>query len=103
MSFVGGIYRIDPMDVGTPSALVLVTGFDQSTQSLSVTLLSPDMELAGSARPSPLIRHETGLAHRVSAESDIFGYAWVAQINTVRGELGRAYRWCARLFGCSPQ
>ena len=88
MSFIGGIYRIDPMDVETPSALVLVTGFEESTQSLSVTLLSPDMELGGSLDLA-LDTTETGLAYNVLAESDIFSYAWVAQINSVRGELGR--------------
>ena len=88
MSFVGGIYRIDPMDIGTPSALVLVTGFDESTQSLSVTLLSPDMELGGSLDLA-LATTESGLAYDVLAESDIFSYAWVAQINSARGELGR--------------
>ena len=88
MSFVGGIFRIDPMDVGSPSALVLVTGFDESTQSPSVTLLSPEMELGGSADLS-LAETETGLAYNVLAESDIFSYAWVVQINTARGELGR--------------
>lgn len=88
MSFVGGIYRIDPMDVGAPSALVLVTGFDESTQSLGVALLSPDMELGGSLDLA-LDTTETGLAYNVLAESDIFSYAWVAQINSARGELGR--------------
>lgn len=89
MSFLGGIYRIDPMDdVGTPSALVLVTGFDESTQSLAVTLLSPDIELGGSA-DLRLETTETGLSYDVLAESDVFSYAWVAQINSVRSELGR--------------
>lgn len=88
MSVVGGIYRIDPMDFGTPSALVLVTGFNESTQSLSVTLLSPDMELGGSA-DLRLETSETGLSYNVLAESDIFSYAWVAQVNSARGELGR--------------
>lgn len=88
MSFVGGIYRIDAMDVGTSSALVLVTGFDKSTQSLSVTLLSPDIELGGSA-DLRLEKAETGLSYDLLAESDIFSYAWVVQVNSVRGELGR--------------
>jgi hypothetical protein len=85
---LGGIYRIDTLPAWTPSALVLVTGFDESTQSLSVTLLSPDMELGGSLDLA-LDKTETGLAYNVLAESDIFGYAWVAQINSARGELGR--------------
>jgi hypothetical protein len=32
------------MSPGSPAALVLVTGVDESTQSAAVTLLSPDLE-----------------------------------------------------------
>lgn len=88
MSFVGGIYRIDAMAFATPSALVLVTSFDEPTQSLSVTLLSPDIELGGSADLALAVT-DTGLPYKVLVESDIFSYAWVAQINPARGELGR--------------
>ena len=68
---------------------MLVIGFEESTQSLSVTLLSPDMELGKTSWTFALDTTETGLAYNVLAESDIFSYAWVAQINSVRGELGR--------------
>lgn len=79
---VGGIYRLDP------GVLVLVTGREPITRSLSVTLLSPDIELAASTdlRLSPA---DTGLAYEVLAQTDVFGYAQADQIDSVRGELGR--------------
>lgn len=82
---IGGIYRAVPMDPGTPAALVLVTGIDRATQSLAVTLLSPDLEFGTSVdlvvRPD-----DTGLTYALLAESDIFGYVWVAQLDR---QLGR--------------
>lgn len=77
---VGGIYRAVAMDRNTPSALVLVTDVDPSTQSVTVTLLSPDMEF-GSNTDLVLIGDEIGRAYDLLAESDIFGYAWFVQLD----------------------
>lgn len=77
---IGGIYRAVAMDRDTPSALVLVTYFDDATQSVSVTLLSPDVEFGSSA---DLILHgdQIGRAYDLLVEADIFGYAWVVQLD----------------------
>ena len=47
----GGIYRATPK-AAKRSALVLVTGIDRTTDEAAVTLLSPDVELGSSSRPS---------------------------------------------------
>lgn len=78
---VGGIYRAVAMDRDTPSALVLVTDLDDSTQSVTVTLLSPDMEF-GSSTDLILSGAQIGRAYDLLAESDIFGYAWVVQLDS---------------------
>ena len=85
---IGGIYRAVAMDCDTPPALVLVTDFDDTTQSLTVTLLSPDVEF-GSSTDLVLSRDEIGRAYELLAESDIFGYAWVVQIDRHIGRVGR--------------
>ncbi|GAB3602516.1 hypothetical protein [Microbacterium aureliae] len=77
---IGGIYRAVAMDRDTPSALVLVTDFDDATQSLTVTLLSPDIEF-GSSTDLLLSGNEIGRTYDLLAESDIFGYAWVVQLD----------------------
>ncbi|GEL94874.1 hypothetical protein [Cellulomonas composti] len=77
---IGGIYRTVAMDRDTPSALVLVTDFDDATQSLTVTLLSPDIEF-GSSADIVLSGDEIGRTYGLLAESDIFGYVWVVQID----------------------
>lgn len=82
---IGGIYRAVAMDFDTPAALVLVTDFDETTQSLTVTLLSPDVEF-GSSTDLVLPGKETGRAYDLLAESDLFGYAWVVQLDR---QLGR--------------
>jgi hypothetical protein len=82
---IGGIYRAVPMDPGTPAALVLVTALDGPTQSLTVTLLSPDVEL-GTSEDLFLRPEDTNLAYALLAESDIFGYVWVVQLDR---QLGR--------------
>ncbi|RNM13009.1 hypothetical protein [Nocardioides pocheonensis] len=77
---IGGIYRAVAMDRDTPSALVLVTHFEEGTQSLAVTLLSPDIEL-GSSTDLVLSGEEIGRGYDLLAESDVFGYAWVVQLD----------------------
>lgn len=77
---IGGIYRAVAMDRDTPAALVLVTDFDEATQSLAVTLLSPDIEF-GSSTDLVLSGAEIGRTYDLLAESDIFGYAWVVQLD----------------------
>lgn len=77
---IGGIYRAVAMDLETPAALVLVTDFDQATQSLTVTLLSPDVEL-GSSTDLLISGDEIGRSYDLLAESDLFGYAWVVQLD----------------------
>ncbi|KQY21199.1 hypothetical protein ASD16_17870 [Cellulomonas sp. Root485] len=77
---IGGIYRAVAMDRDTPAALVLVTDFDEATQSLTVNLLSPDVEF-GSSMDVLLSGGEIGRAYDLLAESDIFGYAWVVQLD----------------------
>lgn len=83
---IGGIYRAVAMDRDTPSALVLVTDFDEATQSLSVTLLSPDIEF-GSSMDLVLFGDEIGRAYDLLAEADIFGYAWVVQLDRLVGRV----------------
>jgi hypothetical protein len=83
---IGGIYRAVAMDRDTPSALVLVIDFDQATQSLTVTLLSPDIEF-GSSTDLVLSGDEIGRAYDLLAESDIFGYAWVVQLDRRVGRI----------------
>ncbi|MFN3008427.1 hypothetical protein ACK12G_34665 [Mycolicibacterium wolinskyi] len=77
---IGGIYRAVAMDRDTPAALVLVTDFDETTQSVTVTLLSPDIEF-GSSADLVLSGEEIGRTYDLLAESDIFGYMWVVQLD----------------------
>ncbi|MGV0813733.1 hypothetical protein ABQF34_17365 [Mycolicibacterium boenickei] len=77
---IGGIYRAVAMDRDTPAALVLLTDFDDTTQSVTVTLLSPDVEF-GSSVDLVLSREEIGRSYDLLAESDIFGYMWVVQLD----------------------
>ena len=77
---IGGIYRAVAMDRDTPAALVLVTDFDETTQSVTVTLLSPDVEF-GSSTDLVLSGEEFGRTYDLLAESDIFGYTWVVQLD----------------------
>lgn len=80
---VGGIYRC-----GSPCVLVLVTGINETTGLLAVTLLTPDVELGGCA-DLLLQRSEAGLAYAVLAQASIFGYATAEQLDAERGEIGR--------------
>lgn len=82
---IGGIYRAVAMDRDTPAALVLVTGIDEATQSLIVTLLTPDLEF-GTSVDLVLRGEEIGRAYDLLAESDVFGYVWVVQLDR---QLGR--------------
>lgn len=77
---IGGIYRAAAMDRDTAAALVLVTDFDETTQSVTVTLLSPDVEF-GSSADLVLSGEEIGRMYDLLAESDIFGYMWVVQLD----------------------
>lgn len=77
---IGGIYRAVAMDRDTPAALVLLTDFDDTTQSVTVTLLSPDVEF-GSSVDLVLSGEEIGRSYDLLAESDIFGYMWVVQLD----------------------
>lgn len=86
MTEIGTICRVLPVDPGTPAALVLVTGVDESTQSAAVTLLSPDMELGGSA-DAVIAPDDSGLAYALLAESDIFGYVWTSQLDRALARL----------------
>jgi hypothetical protein len=83
---IGGIYRAVAMDHDTPSALVLVTDFEEATQSLTVTLLSPDVEL-GTSTDLVLAGDDIGRAYDLLAESDIFGYVWVVQLDRRVGQV----------------
>lgn len=83
---VGGIYRAAPMDPDGRAALVLVTGIDDATQSVSVTLLSPDVEL-GASIDLLIDPTETGLTYELLAESDIFGYLWFVQLDRAFGRV----------------
>ncbi|TQR84413.1 hypothetical protein D8S82_22160 [Mycobacterium hodleri] len=76
---IGGIYRAVAMDRDTPSALVLMTNFDETTQSVTATLLSPDVEF-GSSADLVLFGDEIGRTYDLIGESDIFGYMWVVQL-----------------------
>jgi hypothetical protein len=77
---IGGIYRAVAMDRDTHAALVLVTDFDDTTQSLTVTLLSPDVEF-GSSTDLVLSGEEIGSPYDLIVESDVFGYVWVVQLD----------------------
>jgi hypothetical protein len=77
---IGGIYRTVAMDRDTHAALVLVTDFDDTTQSLAVTLLSPDVEF-GSSSDLVLSGEEIGRPYDLIVESDVFGYVWVVQLD----------------------
>jgi hypothetical protein len=83
---IGGIYRAVAMDRDTHSALVLVTEFDDATQSLAVTLLSPDVEL-GSSMDLILTGEEIGRPYDLIAEADVFGYLWVVQLDRRLGRV----------------
>lgn len=67
---VGGIYRTRAVDPGIPSALVLVTDVDDTTRSVAVTLLSPDIEL-GSSVDLLVAGDDIGRAYDVLVQSDI--------------------------------
>lgn len=77
---IGGIYRATAMDRDIPAALVLVTNFDEATQSVTGTLLSPDVEF-GSSADLVLSGEDIGRTYDLLAESDIFGYMWVVQLD----------------------
>lgn len=83
---LGGIFRCVPMDPGSPAALVLVTAIDEAAQCLGVTLLSPDIEF-GTSADLLLSRQDTGLAYALLAESDVFGYAWIVQLDRKLGRV----------------
>ncbi|MCA0306405.1 MAG: hypothetical protein LCH87_03385 [Actinobacteria bacterium] len=83
---LGDIYRCVPMDPGTPAALVLVTAIDEATQSVGITLLSPDVEF-GTSADLLLSKQDTGLAYALVAESDIFGYVWIVQLDRKLGHV----------------
>lgn len=83
---IGGIYRAVAMDRDTPAALVLMTDFDETTQSATVTLLSPDVEF-GSSADLVVSGEEIGRAYDLLAESDIFGYMWVVQLDRRLGRV----------------
>lgn len=81
---VGTIYRASPMDPGSPSALVLVTQTDRRTQAVTVVLLSTDVELG--ARSDVLLSSDsTGLPYALMAQTDVFGYMWVVQLDRLLG------------------
>lgn len=82
----GDIYRASAPD--QHSALVLVTGFDSTTRTASVTLLSPDTLFATNL---DLLVHptETGLGYDLLIESDIFGYLWTHQLDQSLGQVSR--------------
>jgi hypothetical protein len=83
---VGGIYRAVPMNPDGRKALVLVTGIDDETQSVSVTLLSPDVAL-GTSIDLRIDPTETGLTYELLAESDIFGYLRFVQLDHTFGRV----------------
>lgn len=83
---IGGIFRATRIDRHGQAALVLTTGYDDSTQSYAVTLLSPDTELGGSA-DLVIAATDSGLAYDLLVESDIFGYLQGAQIGRKLGQL----------------
>ncbi len=75
-----------PVAAGPPAALVLVTSVDESTQSATVTLLTPDVEFGASA-DIVIGPEDSGLAYTLLAESDIFGYVWCTQLDRVLARL----------------
>lgn len=83
---IGGIYRAMPMDPGTAAVLVLVTAVDVATQSLTVTLLSPDLEL-GTSSDLVLRGEEIGRPYGLLAETDVFGYVWLVQLDRQVGRV----------------
>jgi|GEM_PF-1541718 len=85
---VGGIYHAAPMDPGDRAALVLVTAIDDSTQSVSATLLSPDLEL-GTSADLLLTPEDSGLSYALLIESDIFGYLWFVQLDRALGQVSQ--------------
>ncbi|TXI65323.1 hypothetical protein [Mycolicibacterium mageritense] len=82
---VGGIYRAVAVDQDT-AALVLVTALDDATESLAVTLLSPDVEF-GSSADLLLLSEETGRPYHLLAESDVFGYVRTTQLDRLIGRV----------------
>lgn len=84
---IGGIYRAVAMDRDTHAALVLVTNCDDTTQSLTVTLLTPDIEF-GSSADLVLTGREINRPYDLLAESDVFGYVWVVQLDRRVGRVG---------------
>ena len=78
---VGGVYRaVAPGHDEAAAALVLVTGVDEATQSVEVTLLSPDLEF-GSSLDLVLTGDEIGRGYDLLVESDVFGYVWASQLD----------------------
>ena len=82
---IGGIYRVVANDRVT-AALVLVTDLDAATGSLTATLLSPDIEF-GSSTDLILIEEETGCPYQLLAQSDVFGYLWMTQVDRFIGRV----------------
>lgn len=82
---IGGIYRAVAPG-GDTAALVLVTDIDQETESLAVTLLSPDIEF-GSSTDLLLLGEETGRSYHLLAESDVFGYVRSPQLDRLIGRV----------------
>jgi len=77
---VGGVYRARAVDPGIPSALVLVTDVDDTTRSVAVMLLSPDIEL-GSSVGLLVAGDDIGRAYDVLVQSDIFGRLPAGQLD----------------------
>jgi hypothetical protein len=77
---VGQIRRALPMDPGSPPALILVIGTDVAPSTVTVALLSPDIELA-TDRDMMLDQADTGLPYALLAQSDVFGYIWAVQLD----------------------
>lgn len=82
---IGDIYRAVATDRAT-TALILVTHLDAATGSLTVTLLSPDVEF-GSSTDLILLEHETGCPYQLLAQSDVFGYLWMTQVDRFIGHV----------------
>lgn len=85
---IATVYRARAVDPDTASALVVVTGVDDATQSVAVTLLSPDLEF-GSSTDLVVSGARIGRSYDLLAQSDIFGYVQAAQLDRRIGHVGR--------------
>jgi hypothetical protein len=86
---IGGIFRAVSMDHDGHPAVIAVIDAEEEVRAATVVLLSGDTELGGD-RDLLLAPSDTGLPYEVLAQSDMFGYVWLVQLERQLGRIDGA-------------